>query len=133
MTQIYTFVIFGVLLGCGSKEKIDNSSIPIYKDQELIVQMMSERFLKFQKSSEPVEQARIYSENLTNDVVWMPQNGELLRGKEEIQKWAEWFFSNYILVLDPEKQFFEETLIGGNLAVRSFKSGIALNKPSVIA
>jgi len=123
MKQIYTFVILGVLMSCGSKEKNDNTSIPTSNDQELIVQMMSNRFLRFQNSPEPVDQARIYCENLTNDAVWMPQNGKLLRGKEEIQKWAEWFFSNYILVLDPERQIFDEVEISDNLAVRRFTSG----------
>ena len=52
----------------------------------------------------------------------MPQNGELLRGKEEIQKWAEWFFSNYVLILDPERQIFDEVQVSGNLAVQRFLS-----------
>ena len=122
MKLFATLVILWALCSCHSKEKIDNSSIPTSNDQDLIVQMMSARFLRFQGSSNPVEQARIYTENLTNDAVWMPQNGELIRGKEEIQKWAEWFFSNYILVLDPERQIFDEAQVSGNLAVRRFLS-----------
>ena len=123
MKQIYIFMIFGVILCCDSKEKIDNSSIQISKDQVLIVQMMSDRFLNFQKSSDPLEQAQIYVKDISNDASWMPQNDKLIRGKNNIKRWAEWFFSTYKLVLDPNKQYFEEPVIDGDIAYRRFTSG----------
>lgn len=117
MRNIYTLIIFGIFLACISDADKDDSKS---KDRELIEQMMSDRLVKFQNSTDPIEQAKYYVENITDDAIWMPQNGKRIQGKEEVKKWSEWFFSNYTLVVDPKKTVFDEPLIGVDLAVRRF-------------
>lgn len=120
MKQITVFIITVLLLGCISNEKNEDSKI---KDQALIETMLSERFMRFQKSSNPIEQAKYYVENISDDAIWMPQNGKRLQGKVEVKEWAEWFFSNYQLIAEDDKLIVDNILISKNLAVRRFISG----------
>ena len=120
MKQLSILLVLVSLVGCRTKERIENSKINLNKDKELIVQMLTDRYNKFQNASDPLEQAKIYVENLTEDAIWMYQNGAQIKGKANVRKWDEWFFSNYSLVV--EKTFFDEPLIGSNIAVRRFIS-----------
>jgi ketosteroid isomerase-like protein len=121
MTHLYKLVLIILLLSCGSRGTQD---LPIQKDdKKLIEEMLSERFNEFQNSTDPNLKAQIYVKDVDNDAVWMPPNSKLIRGKEEIRNWGEWFFSNYKLVLDPKEQYFEEPVIDGNVAYRRFTSG----------
>ena len=120
MKQITVIIISVLFFGCMSNEKNEDSKI---MDQALIETMMSERFIRFQNSINPLEQAKYYVENITEDAIWMPQNGKRLQGKEEVMKWAEWFFSNYELIAEDDKLIVDDILISENLAVRRFISG----------
>ncbi len=120
MKHLTNLVILIFLISCGTG--VNNKGQTEKDDKRLIEEMLTDRFNRFQSSSDPLEQAQIYVKDVSNDAIWMPQNDELIQGKDNIKKWAEWFFSTYKLVLDPNKQYFEEPVIDGDVAYRRFAS-----------
>jgi hypothetical protein len=120
MKHLPYLVILVFLISCGTGSNDEGQTEK--DDKRLINEMLTDRFNSFQSSSDPLEQAQIYVKDVSNNATWMPQNDELIRGKNNIKKWAEWFFSTYKLVLDPNKQYFEEPVIDGAIAYRRFTS-----------
>ena len=112
-------LILITMLSCESEITSENQKV---SDKELISEMLSSRFYDFQNAPNPMEQAKVYVRNLSNDAVWMPQNSEPIKGKENVHKFAGWFFTTYQLVIDPEKTIYEEPIIGNELAVQRFQA-----------
>jgi len=101
------------MIACGSDITSEDQKVI---DKELISEMLSSRFYDFQNAPNPIEQAKVYVRDLSNDAVWTPQNSEPIKGKENVRKFAEWFFTTYQLVIDTEKTIYEEPIIGNELA-----------------
>ncbi|GAL89491.1 hypothetical protein [Jejuia pallidilutea] len=106
--------------GCTEKK---GDTFDAEHEKNEIIKMTGERFKRMMATDNPNEIAQIYTENTVEVPVYMPQNDEVLIGKEAIRGWGEKFFGKYRLTVGkPYKGLYDEWLLSPEMAVHRYES-----------
>ncbi|QLE02439.1 nuclear transport factor 2 family protein [Galbibacter sp. BG1] len=110
------------LTSCSRATHKENTFTP-EDEKKAIIAMTNERFERMLAEKDPQKIAQIYTENTVANPVYMPQNDEVLIGKQAILKWGVQFFRTYALTAGNSNQvLYDNWIISPTTAVHRYES-----------
>ncbi|MFY0654950.1 MAG: hypothetical protein JXQ96_23165 [Cyclobacteriaceae bacterium] len=117
-------LILAALLAFSCRTSPEESSKEVFdpeQEKEAILKMAGDRFGRMLAAKTPKAVAQVYTENTISEPVYMPQNGNILVGREAIIEWGIEFFGEYDLTADWDAgPYYDNWTVKKDLAIHQY-------------